>query len=163
MEAVSIYLGKVKHLNNHWLGNIYWLIEYGFLAYIFSLWHGSRIRIWLRISIVLYALVWAYRNFIHSSLTIFDNFSLSLSSSLLVGIALYTLLSFQKDQSGLSLRAPQFWVSVIVLIFFGGNLFVHVFEPTAQTWAIRNGLSIFTNLSYALGFLWTSRKPILAH
>lgn len=163
IDALAIYLGSVKHLNNHWLINIYWLIEYSFLAYIFSLWHVDRVKVWLRISIVSYALVWTYMNFIYSSLTTFDNFSVSLSSSLLVGIALYTLLLFQNDQSNRSLRAPQFWVAAIVLISFGGKLLVNIFEPTLQTWTIRNILTIFTTLTYAWGLLWISRKSILGH
>ena len=159
-DTIGSYLGTIRHINNAWLANIFMLMEYGFLAYIFSLWHEDRVSLWLRISIFLYAIVWIVRVLAYQGFNTLDSFSYSLSTVLLASMAMYTLFIFQRNMPDSSLRDPRFWVSGIVLFSFGGNLLIHAFQPTVVTWSARNVITILAKLSYAWGLIWHSRKSM---
>ena len=159
VDGFSTYMA-INKIQNMWLINIFVLLQYVLLTLLFSCWHKTSTKSSLRISIVLFTILWGVRSIING-FNIFDDFSYSLSSVLLAGMAIYTLVLFQRERQNLSGKAPQFWVSAIVLIFYGGNILIHSFQPKLSTWPVHNMLSITANLSYAWGLLWISHKSLI--
>ncbi|MFQ5631910.1 MAG: hypothetical protein ACE5I1_24325 [bacterium] len=96
-------------IHNLWLVNIFFLMEYCLLTLIFSFWQSrNKIKFLLRASILFFFLIWSIKNIYYGEIFTFDSLSYSVSSFMLALIAIYTLISMQKDESHHNLSDPNF-------------------------------------------------------
>lgn len=159
VEASSQYMA-INKIHNIWLFNLFILIRYCLLAYMFSYWFLDKsIKKWVQASLLIFFIAWLIRNFIYGGFTAFDNFSYSLSTGILIVLSLYTLIQFQRN-SHLDFKEPQFWVSAIILICCGGTLIINSMTPTYLTWSIHNTIYILANFSFAGLITWHLRPAL---
>jgi len=153
INLISLYLA-LHYINNLWLFHIYTLLEYSLLMVVFSYWHKIIIiKKSLRVSILIFIIIWIIAKLILEDFNSFDNFTSSLISALLTIIAIYTLVRLAKDYPADIFKRPQFWVSTAVLIYYTGNIFTFALSSTVIIWSIHNLLYITANICYAGGFL----------
>lgn len=153
VEALSLYLA-LNNISNMWLFHIFTPLEYGLLALVFSYWQRNTfLRLLLRLSIPLFAVLCLVNRLLSENLVSFDNFTSSLEGWALILISIYTLLQLRRDTSVPILGMPQFWIAAAVLIYFSGNLPIFAFANMATVWMINHILNIISNLLFAGGFL----------
>jgi len=153
VEAFSFYqaLNKVSTI---WLFHVFTPLEYGFLVVVFSYWQKKPLlRLLLRLSIPLFALICLVNKLFLESLVSFDNFTASLEGSALIMISVYTLFNLYRDNSGPISRDPRFWITVAVLIYFSGSLPTFAFANIIALWSIPHILNVISNILFARGFL----------
>ncbi|MCI5080211.1 MAG: hypothetical protein MRY78_00890 [Saprospiraceae bacterium] len=158
----------VRHMGN--AQNIvyygYTALEFGLLAIIFAqalppyLTRRSVLAIsFAFVGFVVLDMVWL------SGVEQFNNYSTAVESLILI---FFSLVFFYKTLQELQIRylekAPLFWISVGVLLYFSGSLFIFLFTNYVNSsnqalfiiWGIHGIFGILLNLFYALA-LWT--KP----
>jgi len=158
VDMAATYLALYGH-HNLWLYQILTLAEYGLLMFVLSCWQpDSRVRLVMRLSIVLYAVVWACAKYAVEDFRSMDYFTASLASAVLMGGALYTVYIMSKNPIQRIHRDPRFWILTGMLLYHGGNIFTYAFSQKVMVWSIHNGLNITANLCYAGGFLSLRRS-----
>jgi len=84
---------------------------------------------------------------------------MTMESIILSSVAIYTLYRLNFNSKAIIYRDKQFWISIGVVTYFGGNLLLFAFGYLIETeffnsaWIIHSGLNILANLFYAGGFL----------
>ena len=152
-DFVLLYLAT-HHINNLWLMHFYTLLEFSLFMLIFSSWQKNKFsQKLLRLIILIYIPIWFSAKFLLEDFSSFDNFTSSLSGTLLTGIAIYTLLILKKEVDCNILIEKRFWVSTGVLFYFAGNLFIFALGSTIAVWSLHNIINICANICYAGGFL----------
>ncbi|MBD3289530.1 hypothetical protein GF337_12065 [candidate division KSB1 bacterium] len=150
----------LHQLNNMWLFHIYTLIEYTFLTFILSNWQQVRFsKDILRISILLFALIWVISKFTFENFAVFDKYTSAFSSTLLTGFSLLTLFHIMKDNLGGILHDHRFWVSFAILLYSAGNFFTFALA-TLFLWSPHNIIHFLSNLCYTGGFLSKRQQQI---
>lgn len=154
LNSASIYRLVAGSTNNMIELHIYTLLEYAFLMTILSYWQKtSAMKLYLRFSILLFALIWITAKIFLEEPTRFDSFTSSLESAVLAGASAFTLLGFLRENLESLYKQPRFWVVVAILIYFSGNLVAFALRPVIIVWSIHSMLNIISNLCYAGGFL----------
>jgi len=164
VDVVTTYLGKTGR-NFEWVHFVYTLVEYSFLAVIFSFWQDSaRIRKAFRLSIPVFTLVCIVTLATLEGVTLINQFTVSLAYSLYVVMAVLALLGRQRNDLGLIYRDERFWVSSAVLVYSAGALAIFAFllilprNLLATLWYVHNSLNVAANLLYTGGFLCQYRR-----
>lgn len=153
VDVLGLYLA-FNRISNIWLFHLFTPLEYGFLVMVFSCWQKrSLLRLLLRLSIPLFALICIVSKLFVENLVSFDSFTSSLESWALILISIYTLLGLHRDKSFPILGMPRFWIASAVLIYFSGNLPIFAFANMAAVWTINHILNILSNILFAGGFL----------
>lgn len=153
VDVSSLYLA-LNRINNIWLFHLFTPLEYGILVMVFSYWQKEPLlRLVLRLSIPLFVLICLVNKLFLENLVSFDNFTVSLESSALIMISVFTLFSLYRDNSGLISKDPRFWITVAVLIYFAGNLPTFAFANIIALWSIHSILNITSNILFSGGFL----------
>ena len=155
-DAVAITLA-MHQLNNMWIFHIYTLLEYCFLTYILANWQQVKLsKIILFTSIFVFAMIWIISKFTIEKFILFDNYTSTLSSTLLTGLSLLTLFQIMKDNLTGIFHDHRFWVSFAILIYAAGNFFTFAMA-TVYLWSPHNMINILSNLCYTGGFLSNRR------
>jgi len=153
VDTFGLYLAA-NRINNIWLFHLFTPLEYGFLVMVFSYWQKeSLLRLVLRLSIPLFALICLLNKLYLEDLSRFDNFTTTLDGSALILISVYTLFGLYRDNSGPISRDPRFWITVAVLIYFSANLPLFAFANIIALWSIHHILNIASNILFTGGFL----------
>lgn len=159
VEAIVDYFAFLK-INNLWLFNIYFLIDYSFFMIVFSLWQDNRkIKNTLRISIPVFFIIWLIFLFILGGFLKFNYVARYIECIIFTIVSLYTLYKIGLDGDILVYKDYRFWISLGVLIYFAGNIFIYALgflmdsEFMDSAWIIHNSLNITHNLCFAGGFL----------
>ncbi|RMF64572.1 MAG: hypothetical protein D6743_09170 [Calditrichaeota bacterium] len=166
MEIIGTTLTSSE--NGLWLSHIYTLIEYTFLATIFSLWQdnkgGKKV---IKISILLFAIIWTVSKFTIENFHTWDSYTSPLEGLLLIIIASYTLYALGRESEVPIYEDARFWISSGVLIYFTVNLMGLALMNLIQNWneqrlfvrfPIHSLSNIFCNLLYTGGFLCLLRR-----
>jgi len=153
VDTFGLYLAA-NRTNTIWLFHLFTPLEYGFLVMVFSYWQKKPLlRLLLRLSIPLFALMCLVNKLFLESLVSFDNFTASLEGSALIMISVYTLFNLYRDNSGPISKDPRFWITVAVLIYFSGSLPTFAFANIIALWSIHSILNITSNILFSGGFL----------
>lgn len=156
----------IHRVSNIWLINIYFLVDYTLLTFVLSYWQDQPlVRRALRMSVAPVALVWLASQIALGSLSHFNFLTRTLECILLSVAAIYTLWQIGLSQTDLPLsRDYRFWISLSVLIYFSGTIFLYAFGFLINTklmgaaWVIHSGLNVTANLGYTGGLL-CFRRP----
>ncbi|MFQ6103025.1 MAG: hypothetical protein ACE5OP_01890 [Candidatus Glassbacteria bacterium] len=144
---------------NLWLFNIFIVVDYSFLALVFSFWQKKKtFEKILRLSVPLFLLFWlGAKLFQLESFDQINNYSRTLESLILTAISLYTLYILNEEDDILLIRDRRFWAAAAVLIYFAGNMMIfaigEVILGGVHVWLVHSSLNIVTNLCYAGAFL----------
>ena len=160
---ISIYYVGFYWKNNLWIFHISTLIEFSFLAYIFSCWQEKTIiRKIFRAGIFGFAVIWIISKIFFEDFSAVDNYTSSISNAVLTGMSAFTLITSAQDGSKPILSDPRFWVSSGVLIYYAGTFFTLALSnalpqlaisDASAMWAIHNIMAIISYLFYMRGFL----------
>jgi hypothetical protein len=153
VEAIGLYLALNK-ISNLWLFHVFTPLEYGFLTLVFSCWQKKPLlRLLLRLSIPLFALICLLNKLYLEDVSRFDNFTATLESAALILISVYTLFDLYRETASALFRDPRFWIAVAVLVYFSGNLPVFAFANIITLWSMHHFLNITSNILFTGGFL----------
>ena len=140
------------------------VLEFGLLAWVYAqVLRPSTVSRWLPVVIVLFSL-WGLLSYLRPATLYEYNTAQRFVESLLV-LSLVVLYFYKviRDLVIVHLeREPMLWVSIGLLIYFAGNLFIFIssnyvvqrsFELSNQLWAVHAVFYIILNLLYTLA-LW---------
>ncbi|MDQ2770492.1 MAG: hypothetical protein M3Y54_08335 [Bacteroidota bacterium] len=163
IEVLSRVAAQVSD-SNLFLLPIDTVLEFGLLAWVYAqVLRPSRVSRWLPLVIVLFSL-WGLLSYLRPGTLYEYNTSQRFAESLMV-LSLVVLYFYKviRDLVIVHLeREPMFWVSMGLLIYFAGNLFIfissnyvvqHSTELSLQLWVVHAGFYIILNLLYTLA-LW---------
>ncbi len=159
------------HQTNHWLSNVYNIMEYAFLSYYFTkIFVISKVNTFIKYFSTLTLLVITLLTFIdYKNLNHYNSTAYIITCLVLMTYAMiyfYELLN--------SLNVPKisyyshFWISVGVLLYFSGCFFVNLFSEIVllgndksinQLWLIYHFFLIIYRIFLAIG-LWFSKTPL---
>ncbi len=113
-------------------------------------------------------LVSEYVDYKINGLSSFDNYSTSFESILFSSIALWSFYHLSKNQDYINpINYPFFWMNSSILIYFGGNFVLFVFNNYLlqhqssghlAIWGIHSCLNILYNCLIAVAF-WKTKRP----
>lgn len=162
---VSNIYSHIHQVSNLWGLNAFIMVEYAFLAYIFSFWiDRPKVKKLLQTSIPLMILSWVIVKLCGA--TLFDtlHYFKVVESSLLISLSTYKLHKITSESESPSYQLPEFWISVGVLLYFSGNILLFIamklfldMQLFAKVWMIHVGLNVVANLFYSGGFLSQGR------
>jgi hypothetical protein len=142
---------------NTWLfGNIFHLIEYVMIIYVFSYWQkNSQLQKLLFWSIPLYTLFWIWvKVFGIEDMDKFPHFTRSIAAIIITIVAIYTLIKLGENGSYIY-KHYQFWICVGALLYFSGNIVLFSLSDlnlVSNLFFIHSILNIIANFFYAGGF-----------
>ncbi len=114
---------RARGIEVYWIVHAFTLVEYSFFAWLFSLWvEGPRLRSFLRVSVVGFALIWLALKLTLEPFGAFDSYSTSIESVLLIWVSGYTLYEVSRSDILNLYHYPRFWVGCGVLVYFAGSL-----------------------------------------
>lgn len=162
MNILNYYVG-LYWKNNIWIFHISTLIEFIFLAYIFSYWQKMPIiRKIFRVSIIGFAVIWVLSKIWIEDFSTADTYTSSIANAILTGMSSYTLISIIQDSSKPIFFDSRFWVSSSVLIYYTGTLFTVALSNALQNiaitdaaamWVIHNIMAIISYFFIMGGFI----------
>ncbi|MFQ5605077.1 MAG: hypothetical protein ACE5HS_17575 [bacterium] len=154
IDSIGHYLILFK-APNIWLYHFYTLGEYCFLVLIFSSWQKNVVfKKVLRLSILMFAVIWIIAKIFFEKFDQPDNYTASLECVFLVGIAALTMYEVHRESMKSLFRDERFWVASAVLIYFTGNLLSFALSNLIGNWSFHHSLlNIISNLFYAGGFV----------
>lgn len=167
-ELLSNYIGKILERPNLPLLHIYTFIEFGLLAYIIGSTLHPIIRSkqlhWMVGAFTIVAILngWIGEGFFH-----FNAYIRALEGLILISLALLYFYKLLKDLKIQRIeREPVFWVSLGVLLYFSGSLFLFLIsnvlnQEATKTlsmtiWGIHSFLNIMLNIILAIA-LWVKQ------
>lgn len=163
LNILSYVVGLHWH-SNIWIFHLSTLVEYSFLAYLFSYWQDqSWARKTLRFSVPGFAVIWIISKIWLENWSQIDNYTSSLSNALLIGISAYTFLRLVLESKIPIVTDPRFWVCSAVLVYYAGTLLTFAFsrillgissQVNVPIWIIHNLMAIIAYLLYTRGFLF---------
>ncbi len=163
----GIYLLTILDINNLFAVHLYTVLQFAVLVLIMEKGLFPLLsRIVSRSLIFLFALFALMDAFWWNDLYSFNTYARPLSSFILL---LLVLLFFYKTLKELKIksleRAPLFWLSIGLILYFSGSLFIFLFTNYVKTsnealltiWGIHAIFNIIFNISYSIA-LWI--KPV---
>ncbi len=161
---------KRNGVNNLWLGNIFFLLEYVFWSFIIAQWlHSKKIRLFIFIFLPAYFIIWCVTTFMVLDFYMFNSYARTIESLVFVFLSCFLLIAVSTDTTQLIFKNPKFWFGSALLIYFSVNLIVfgtanYISSNQEQlmnnTWIIHSFTNIFANLLFAIGFLCIRQKAI---
>lgn len=127
VEILSRALGA-QHKSNLFLFPIDTLVEFGLLAWMYrTVLRPSAVSRWLPVVVVLFSLVSLYSYIEPENLFRFNTVQRFAESFLVLALVLLYFYKIIRDLVIINLeREPMFWVSVGLLLYFSGNVFIFV-------------------------------------
>jgi hypothetical protein len=83
-----------------------------------------------------------------------DNYTLTVESILLLILSSIYLTEYLSDNLIVSLRDYRFLITIGLMIYFGGNLFVFALSNEFNIWIIHNILILLLWTIFTLVFIW---------
>ncbi len=153
--------------SNLWIINIYTLIEALSLFYILRQWQQKR---WMKetavVLFLIYFVSWIYFTFIFGTIFEFNGNEKAVKAVFLIFLSIYPMIGFSMDDKLPVYQNYKFWIcsaillyySVSVVLFGTANLAIDNTIAGEFIWIIHSFINIISNLIFAYGFLWYSRK-----
>lgn len=156
VSDLYLWYTAMHNVNNLWALHIWSLVEYCFLAYVFSYWQkSSTFRKLLRWSIPVFMILWLVAKLVSIEvMSQFHNYTRSIGSMILTITSVVTL--YRLNESEGIFRQYQFWISLGVLIYFAGNIIwfsINNIVLVGSLFFMHSIVNIIANLLYAGGFL----------
>lgn len=154
-NLIMIYFG-LKYRNNVWIGHIYTIIEFFLISSFFYLIFKSRLlkKIVLLLMIIFAPVVVLNKIFLESFHAI-DNYSLTLSSIILLAISSMYFVEYITNNMIVNFKDYRFLLSIGFMIYFGGNLFIFALSNEVKgIWLVHNIIYIILILIISIVFLW---------
>ena len=154
-DQIINYLAE--HGQNSWLfGNIFHLIEYIMIIYVFSHWQKNiRLQRVLHWSIPVYTIFWIWvKIFGIEYMDKFPHYTRSVAAIIIAILAIYTLIKLEENESYIY-KHYQFWICVGALLYFSGNIVLFSLSDIVlvnNLFFIHSILNISANFLYAGGF-----------
>lgn len=162
-NAISLFF--VMHRLNSWpILNLFYLFRFIFLFLVFDIHLRKDILKIVALCFIFLAII--NFSFVQQPFQ-FNTYSSYLASCIILILAILIQFKLMNDVEVSSIQnSPMFWVSFGTLIYFGGTLFLFLFnnllvkyQPGNHQviWVVHNILNISQNLFFAIG-LWKSRQ-----
>jgi hypothetical protein len=166
-ELVSRIYANIVSPNNVWLFNIYQILETTIIIIFYSMLTQVKLKKrLLYLFIILFTIVSVYQisNIGYARL---NDLSFSIESIIVVLLTILNFHSILKKQVYTNiLNAPIFWINSGFLIFYFGNLFLHIFSKYLQVhainaffelWVFHSMFNIILYILISIGF-WKTKK-----
>ncbi len=161
-EIVSLFLAS-NGIHNLWVSQAYDVFEYICLILMFSEWlKRSVFRSWLRWTIPVYALFWICAKLTFEPLEAATQYTHSVSAVVVSMLAAFLLVELVREDHPSLTADMRFWISVAVLTYFCGNVFLFIYfdkfaglqlQAALSVWTLHWGLGIVTNILFTIAFL----------
>jgi hypothetical protein len=143
-ELYSFIAINFYKTSNIWAYNIYVLTEGILIALFYFKSSNHRILKWIvGVFIIAYLITSVYEALLIKNNSL-NNISITFESVMIISLSILTFFLLLKFPSNLNiLSAPIFWANTAFLIYFSGNIFLHLFSKF-----------LFENALYAFYELW---------
>ncbi len=169
-ELVSFIYKTLVNPNNVWIFNIYQIIETTIIIIFYSMLTQVKLKKrLLYLFIILFTIVSVYQISNIGSVRLND-LSFSIESIIVVLLTILNFHSILKKQVYTNiLNAPIFWINSGFLIFYCGNLFLHIFSQYLQAhainaffelWVFHSMFNIILYILISIGFWKTKISQI---
>lgn len=155
INGMMIYYGLI-YKSNVWLSHIYTVVEFYLIVLFFYLLFEKTVfkRIMIFLMIVFTIVVIINKIYLESFHKI-DNYTLTISAILLLVSSSMYLVEFLSNNLIVNFRDYRFIITVSLMIYFGGNLFIFALSnDVSGIWIMHNIISTLLYLVYALIFIW---------
>jgi hypothetical protein len=171
-NAVMIIQEKNKvTINNQWVYNLAMPIETGFLAWAAcEYFKSSKAVLLICIGVGIFFIAFLTELFLTGA-SVFSNHGYIIESGLLLVLYLFVLYSQLTKQTGNRKRSPEVWISIGIVLYFGGGVpylsLIHYLEkghPQINLLLYRFIIEGLSNVRYILlgvGF-WFVRRNVLS-
>ena len=166
-ELLSLIYATSINPNNVWIFNIYQILETTIIIIFYSMLTQVKLKKrLLYLFIILFTIVSVYQisNIGYARL---NDLSFSIESIIVVLLTILNFHSILKKQVYTNiLNAPIFWINSGFLIFYFGNLFLHIFSKYLQVhainaffelWVFHSMFNIILYILISIGF-WKTKK-----
>ena len=153
-------------LSNLEIYNIYIILETLLISFFYYLILPNKISRFLIFSIILFFLIYSIYNVSFNPAKSLDGIILTIESTSIILFSVITFNEFLKNSIYSNILAsPIFWINSGFLIFFSGNLFLHIFSNFLQVyelnaffelWVFHSVFNIILYILISIGF-WKSK------
>jgi hypothetical protein len=166
-EIVTLIMGR-HGMNNWWVLQYYHLLEFLLLATVLASWQKrAPVKRILWAAIVVFPWFWAVAKWTTiEPLWVTDNITHSVSSVIILIVAVYSLLQMVKETDLSLTKESRFWILAGVVLYFSGSLMLFVLfeEISAFPWVdaltpfmIHWELNTVVNILFMIGYLMIKR------
>lgn len=138
VATIYAFMGK----NNHFLLNIFLMIELALPLWVFSLWQkNARIQFIIRITIIVFVFILIAEIFVLNDINNFTKYSGPLENVILIIVSALTLYEINKNTEVILTDQPRFWISSGILLYSSGALVL----TNLSQWLLRNNPDLLRN------------------
>jgi hypothetical protein len=159
----AMHMLSAQHTPNHWLINIYCLVEFAFLAFILRYWLGEKMRSSTYVFIILGLVLLGIYSLVQYEFQYLNKYNLTMERIILLLLSGYFLIHLAITTEVTPLRNPRFWAASGIFIYFTSTIvifsmaefFYHEqkIESTDFFYAFHSIINIFGNIIYAIALL----------
>lgn len=161
-DSVSLFLAT--HKMNTWpVSNVYLLVQSVLLFYVLSKHHSLLVK-----GIFYACITFGVINFLFlQGPRTFDSYTTYLTGVILICTALYFFYVLMKELPAERVQSlPLFWIAIAVLVYYGGTIFVFLFNNYILTqltkqhpsmWVVHNVINTSKNMLFFIA-LWVSAQ-----
>ncbi len=168
--AINDIIGYI--LNNNsievaWLYNIYYLIVFNYLMFLFRNYLSSnKHKKWIIVLIILYNLSILINSFFENYINEYATMPYIIGASFVIISIIFYYIDILNSEKVLYVHKNiLFWISIGLLIYYSGNIPFRIVRNYAGEllnakvqFLVLCILSIVMNLCYIRGFIWSSKK-----
>ncbi|GAA4273886.1 hypothetical protein U6A24_01900 [Aquimarina gracilis] len=153
--------------NNAWLFNLFYLISFTFLFYLYSaiVKNKKKKRI-IQFSSILYLLIFVINGFFENYLTSSQTIPFIVASALLIVAIIFYFVGILSTEKVLHAKKNLlFWISIGFLLFYAGSIPFRIalnyyanIGGFNELFSINYLLIIVLNICFIIGFIWSDKK-----
>ncbi len=169
VEYLGYFHGKYfAQGSNHLLYNIFYIISFGYLFFLYGSILKKKKKI-VKYSYIVYIITFTVYGFFTDYLTEFQTIPYVVGASLLILAIIFYFTEILATEKVLHTKKNLlFWISVGLLLFYVGsipftitiNYYAQIKEGISFLFAINYCLIIILNLCYIIGFIWSNKKQL---
>jgi hypothetical protein len=161
MEFTAAWM-YVRRMEHEWMYHIYAPIDYTLFCLYFMPLVSPKYQRWITVSIPLFAVVSASISYWYYHFQTFPGANINTEGVLICIICTYVLLNLDIRRYDAIYKNPDFWISLGVIIFFGGTFFTNGVYTYLQEidkvqakklFTIVNTANLIQYTCYIIGFL----------
>lgn len=168
LEVAAEYILSVRHINNSFLINYYFLIDSLFLSVVYSYSiEDKRTKRIILILAILFIVIWVVDRLIFAVPGQMNNEMAVTSRIFIIVVSILIVLAVMKKTDSLLIDRPIFWVSTGYVIYSAGVLFIFGLSNELLkigmlyfhiAWHINWSLDIVANLMFTRGFFCRAKQ-----
>jgi hypothetical protein len=170
IEATAEYILGMKHINNSFLINYYFLIDSLFLSVVYSYSiEDKRTKRTILVLAILFIVIWVIDRLFFAVPGQMNNEMAATSSIFIIIVSILIVLVVIKKTDRLLIDEPIFWVSTGYALYSAGVLLIFGLSNEllklgmlyfAVAWHINWSLAIVANLMFTRGFFCRAKQQI---